>query len=235
MDSICFFFVDAIVSSLCSRTRRPPPSQVMRASAITVTRNVLRRFSTAHQPDTSAHVIYRNPRRLRAAGMTALAVGQAGFWGTAATLAHQAPEPLISTGWGFAGFGLSAAFAALVNTYLRRNVAEIALLNGASIRVTSHSFGGMLSDPLVVEPHGLIAGPHRDSQKERYWTFGVSSSKSRRPFYFFIDTKNGILDPAAMAALVNGGEHLLVFSHKRDAQIMRNRWRQWEQTCGRNA
>ncbi|KAI0565350.1 hypothetical protein FGB62_19g139 [Gracilaria domingensis] len=208
---------------------------VVGVSTISITRNAIRSFSAASYADTSAHIIYRNPRRLRAAGMTVLAIGQAGFWGTATTLAQQASEPLISSGWGIAGFGLSAAFAAMVSAYLRRNVAEVALLNGACIRVTAHSFGGMLSDPVVVKPNQLIAGPHRDSVKERYWTFGVSSTKSRRPFYYFVDTKNGVLDAPAMAALVNGGEHLLAFSHKRDANIMRTRWHQWEQASGRGA
>ncbi|PXF47661.1 hypothetical protein BWQ96_02523 [Gracilariopsis chorda] len=196
-------------------------------------RIALRSYSTPPSSSTrSAHIIYNNPRRLRAAGMTLLAVGQAGFWGMATALAQQAPEPLISSGWTVAGVGLSAAFAAMVNAYLRRNVAEIALLNGASIRVTAHSFGGMLSTPVVFTPHTIVRGPKRDDPSERYWTFGVKSS-SPRPFYYFVDTSHGVLDRHALAALVNGGEHLMAFSHKRDAQIMTSRWHQWQQISGK--
>lgn len=179
-------------------------------------------------PSTPVHCIYTNPRRMRSAAMTLLATGQAGFWASTAYLAHQIPEPLIGPVWTYAGFGLSAAFAALVATYLRRSVAEMALIeaSGPALRVTPHGIGGMLGSPVVIPATELVSGPGGDDPKQRYWTFARRAEGIK--LYYIVDVKKGVQDEDAVKAVVKGGEHLLAFSHRRDAAVMKERWRQWK-------
>lgn len=174
-------------------------------------------------------VIYNNPQRLRAAGMTFVAATQAAFWASATTLAHQFPDPLLTPAWSVAGFGLSAAFIAMVRAYLRRNVAEMSLVDGPSLSITAHSFCGFLRTPVVVPADDVIPSPKKDDVSERYWTIGIRQPSGRK-FYYIVDTTNGVLDQTALSAAARGGDHLLVFSHKRDGGLMRHRWQEWERT-----
>lgn len=183
----------------------------------------------------AAYTIYRNPRRLRSAGMTLLAAGQASFWASAAFLSQQAPEPLIGVQWTYAGFGLSAAFAGLIVTYLRRSVAEMALVDasGPAVQVTPHGLAGLLGTPVLIPAKDLIAGPGGDDPQQRYWSFARKGPGVR--LYYILDVKNGVTDEEAVKAVVKGGEHLLVYIHKRDAGIMKQRWKDWQETAGKNA
>lgn len=167
--------------------------------------------------------------------MTLLAAGQATFWASAAYLSQQAPEPLIGLQWTYAGFGLSAAFAGLIVTYLRRTVAEMALVeaSGPAVQVTPHGLAGLLGTPVVIPASDLIAGPRGDDPQQRYWTFARKGGAVT--LYYILDVRKGVADEDAVKAVVKGGEHLLVYSHKRDAGIMKRRWQEWKDTAGKNA
>lgn len=166
--------------------------------------------------------------------MTLLAAGQAGFWASAAYLSQQAPEPLIASQWTYAGFGLSAAFAALIATYLRRSVAELALIqaSGPALRVTPQGLAGLLGSTVVIPAKDLIAGPVGDDPKQRYWTFATKGPGLR--LYYIVDTRKGVHDQEAVRAVVKGGEHVLLYSHRRDATIMKQRWQHWKDTSAKN-
>lgn len=178
---------------------------------------------------TDAYTVYHNPRRLRSASMTALSISQASFWAGASYLSQQVAEPLISPTWTVAGFGLSAAFSAMIAAYLRRNVVNISLVNGPAVRVTAHNFAGIINQPIDIPASHIVAGPHKDSSKERFWTFGVRGA-SGRVFYYIVDTQRGVIDRDAIGAIARGGDHLMAYSHKRDAGLMQTRWNQWQQT-----
>lgn len=177
---------------------------------------------------TPPHEMYNNPRRGRAAGLTALAAGQATFWGITSTLTSQIAEPLFSPVYTYAGFALSAAFVALISSYLRRSVAHVALVDGPCLVVTPHAVAGLRASPVLVPAAHLVAGVRKDDAGERYWTLGVKTSEQKRPFYYIIDTNHGVVDRRALAAAVRGGHHLLAFSHKRDAEMMKQRWQIWK-------
>lgn len=192
-----------------------------------------RALSTGVQPRGA--LVYQSPGRVRAAAVSALAVGQAGFWGSAAAMAATAPEQLLGPAWSMAGFGLSAAFVGMVNAYLRRSVAEMTVVSGAAgphLEVTAHAFGGMLRKPKVIEAAHILPGPKGADPAERYWTFGVSEKEDGPRFYYILDTAKGVCDPEALAAVVRGGEHLMVLSHRRQAGEMRQRWLSWQREEG---
>ena len=183
--------------------------------------------SNLEQSNLDNPVIYNNPRRGQSAAMTVLAIGQAGFWASAAALGQSVPDPILSPGWTVAGFGLSAAFFAMINAYLRRNIAQISLIDGPSLEVITHSLGGRLRSPVLIKAADIIPGPHRDKTSERYWTFGVKRGEHRSSYYYIIDRHQGVIDSEAVAALARGGDHLMVYAHKRDAGRMQTRWKQW--------
>lgn len=196
----------------------------------------LRTLSTLPStPSTPVHRIYSNPRRLRSAAMTVLATGQAGFWASAAFLSHQVPDPLLGPVWTYAGFGLSAAFAALIAAYLRRSVAEMALVeaSGPALRVTPHGLAGLLGNPVNIPASELVCGPGGDDPNHRYWTFARRGQGIT--LYYIVDVHRGVQDQDAVKAVVKGGEHLLAYTHRRDAAIMKERWHQWKETNKREA
>lgn len=197
-------------------------------STPTALRTLHRVLSTKSTNTQQAHIIYSNPRRGRAAAMSVLAIAQAGFWTSATILAQQVPEPILGPAWSVGGFGLSAAFGLLINTYLKRSVSEIALLNGPAIRVTAHAFGGVAARPVTMRAADVKAGAQKDDDNERYWTF-ANRSEGASTLYYVVDMNSGVVDRDAVRAIVKGGEHLMVFSHKRDAGQMRQRWEQWKE------
>ncbi len=162
--------------------------------------------------------------------MSGLAGAQASFWAYTAYLTSQAPEPLLTPIWTVGGLGLSVAFAAMVKAYLKRSVAEISIVHGASerVRVITSAVGGRLSDPVLLDPAKITGGPHKDSAKERYWTFAIVPEGKHSKFHYIVDTYRGVEDKAALAALARGGEHFLALAHKRRAAEMKKRWSTWE-------
>ena len=175
-------------------------------------------------------LVYRRIRRGHSLMMSGLAGAQASFWAYTAYLTSQAPEPLLSPAWTVGGLGLSVAFAAMVNAYLTRSVAEISIIHGANeqIRVITSAIGGRLSDPVLIDPSKITGGPHKDSAKERYWTFAIKPEGKHSKFHFIVDTSRGVQDKVALAALARGGEHFLALSHKRRAAEMKERWSTWQ-------
>lgn len=209
--------------------RSPTLSHPLPLSAMSLVRTLyhLRPTIQTRLSHTQPHKIYSNPRRLRSVGITSLAIAQASFWATATSLSHQStiPLPPAST---LLGFGLSAGFGALIAAYLKRTVAHIELLDGARVKVVAHSVAGLFSAPVIIDANELVPGPKADDPAERYWTFGLRGAG--RTYFYIVDMKQGVLDRQALAAVAKGGEHLLVFSHKRDAMFMQGRWEQWQKS-----
>lgn len=175
------------------------------------------------------YTMYSNRRRWQSFGLTAVAVGQAGFWASASNLSFQISDPILGTPWTLLGFTLSGVFGVMVTAYLRRMVDKVQLLNGPVVRVTPHSIAGMLGYPVDIPAAEIVPSPHRDDPKQRHWTFGVKTA-SGRTFYYILDMKVGVVDRDGLAAIVKGGDHFMAWSHKRDAEIMRNRWQQWRKS-----
>lgn len=104
--------------------------------------------------------------------------------------------------------------------------------SGPALQVTPHGLAGLLGKPVVIPAKELIAGPAGDDPKQRYWSFARKGTGMR--LYYIVDANKGIQDEEAVRAVVRGGEHLLVYSHKRDATIMKQRWQEWKETAGKN-
>lgn len=137
------------------------------------------------------------------------------------------PEPLISSAWTFGGFGLSAAFAGLIATYLRRNVADLCLVDthsGPGILLRAHSFVGVGKEHFI-PAREIVGGECKDG--ERYWTFARQGNGLR--LYYIVDVNHGVQDMEAVKAVASGGTDLLVLSHRRDAGRMRRRWEEWKE------
>lgn len=172
------------------------------------------------------YTMYSNKRRFQSFGLTAVALGQAAFWGSASNMSSQMADPVLGPTWTIFGFGLSGAFGMMVTAYLRRMVYEVQLLNGPVVRVTPHTIAGMLGYPVDIAAEDIIPGPQGADPKQRHWTFGVKSSTGRT-FYYILDMKVGVVDRDGLAAVVKGGDHFMAWSLKRDAEIMKRRWQQW--------
>lgn len=182
--------------------------------------------------------IYSNVKRVRAFGMSFLALAQGGFWASTAYMSSTAAESLLSPIWTFGGAGLSALFAGMVSVYLRRSVAKMSVHGaGASeVLVSTYAFGGFVRAPVALETKKLVGGPKGANFDERHWTFGVKEDKDAGAAYFVVDTKRGVLDESAVAAICStayGGESLLVLAHRRRAGEFRERWKDWEEGKGR--
>lgn len=185
------------------------------------------------KPSIAPSIVYKRVRRGHSFLLSALAGTQASFWGYTAFLTQQTPDPLLSSTWTIGGLGLSVAFGAMVNAYLKRNVAEVSIVHGSTerVRVATHAFGGRISKAVLIEPSAIIGGPKKDDPQERYWTF--AHDRPGLKLYYIVDTAKGVQDRAALAAIVRGGEHFLALAHKRRAAEMRDRWRAWEAESGR--
>lgn len=157
-------------------------------------------------------------------GLAALAGSQATFWGIAAYASQTAPEPLVGGAWTVGGFGLSAAFVGLIVTYLRRSVAEVAVMDGAGgikVRVTTHGFGR----EEVIPAREIVGGV--GGREERYWTFARKGEGLR--LFYIVDMEYGARDLEGVKAVVGGGDMLMALAHKRNAGRMRRRWEEWKE------
>lgn len=174
-------------------------------------------------------LVYRRHRRGYAFFMSALAGTQASFWGYTAYLSQQVPNALLSPPWTLGGLVLSTAFAGMVHLYLRRSVAEISILDGSAqrLQVSTHAFGGRIGKPVDLDLGDIVGGPKKDDADERYWTFAVRR-EGRTSLHYIVDTRKGVVDAPALAALARGGEHVLALAHRRRAAEMQGRWQEWE-------
>lgn len=186
-------------------------------------------FKGPEYESVPVYTMYSNKRRFQSFGLTAIAVGQAGFWGSASNISSQLADPLLGSTWTLFGFCLSGIFGVMVTAYLRRMVCEVQLLNGPVLRVTPHSIAGMLGYPVDIPAAEIVPSPRGADPKQRHWTFGVKSATGRT-FYYILDTKVGVADRDGLAAVVKGGEHFMAWSHKRDAEIMKRRWQEWRRS-----
>lgn len=183
--------------------------------------------SAAASPSVPPYELYTNPRRLHSLGLTSLAVGQAGFWASATNMSTQVVDPMFGAGWTVFGFSLSAVFALMMSSFLRRSVAHLHVLNGPTVRVVSRNLFGTYSAPVDIAARDLIAGRRADTiERERHWTFGVKLP-SGRTFYYIVDMSSGVVDRDAIHAIAKGGEHFMAWSLKRDAHVMKQRWQDW--------
>lgn len=216
--------------------RAQPLARGLHSSTIPVSRSYATRTRTDHQTIPPS-LVYRRVRRGHSLLMTGFAGTQGLFWGYTAYLSSLVPDPLLSTGWTVAGLGLSTAFAAMVQTYLKRSVAEISIVHGASdrVRVVTNAMGGRLSEAVLLDPGKISGGPKKDDPKERYWTFAVKNEAATWKFHYIVDTAHGVKDSKALASIACGGEHFLALAQKRRAKEMRDRWHKWEtENGGRN-
>lgn len=182
-------------------------------------------------------VVLSNIRRLKPFAVSTLAVGQGVFWLAASYLSGISTEPLLSPLWTFGGAGLSFMFGGMVHLYLSRLVAVISVdeSDGTRLGVTTYSFGGYLRTPRIVKTSHIVGGPKRDASDERYWTFGVQPDPNKRAYYYILDKKRGVLDEEAIRAICStprGGSLLMILAHKRQANEMRSRWRDWQRKKG---
>lgn len=173
--------------------------------------------------DERSQVLYHNPRRLESVGLTMLAGGQVTFWSYATVVSTHTPDPVLGTVWSASGLGLSALFVLLITTYLRRLVAHVHLINGPVIRVTTHRLGGMLGKSFDVPALRIVSGGKTDS---RHLTFGIKT-RNEKTLYYHVDMKSGIKDRVGLAAIADGGDHVVKWAQKRDAESMQRRWREW--------
>lgn len=186
---------------------------------------------------TTDTLVYKHGNRMQGMGISAIAIVQTGFWASTAYAATGIVDPLISPLWATGGVGLSLVFVAMVHAYLRRSVAALSVIgtNAAEVRVRTRGFGGYMRSAETIQTKNLVGGPHGDNSKERYWTFAEKRTTDDRPFFFIVDTKHGMLDQAAVAAICStqeGGSKLMVLAHKRQATEMRRRWNDWEKAKG---
>lgn len=172
------------------------------------------------------YTLYTNPRKWRSIGLTMLAGSQTVFWGCATSLSTQASEPLLGTAWTVGGLGLSALFAFMVSAYLRRLVAHIHLLNGPIIRVTPHGIAGTLGGPVDLPARYIIPGSTCNNTKASYWNFGARQDNGRT-IYYVVDMREGVKDLSGLVAIVRGDKHVIAWSLKRDAELMKRRWQEW--------
>lgn len=173
--------------------------------------------------DSSSRVLYKNSRRLESVGLTILAGGQASFWSYVTVDSTHTLEPVLGIEWSAGGLGLSALFAVLITSYLKRLVAQVHLLNGPVIRVTTHGLGGCLRKPFDVPAVRVVPGSKTDS---RHLTFGIKTGGGHI-IYYHVDMKYGVKDPVGLAAIADGGDHVVKWAQKRDAESMQRRWRDW--------
>jgi hypothetical protein len=192
--------------------------------------------SAARGFGAEATEVYRCVKRVRAAGISGIALLQGGFWvGGAYVTATAAGEPLVSPLWMAGGAGLSALFAGMVGAYLSRSVAVLSVAGAGAtkVHVQTYRFGGLLGAPVALETRHIVGGPKGADERERHWTFGVKEIKDAGATYYVVDRKRGVLDEDALSKICStayGGEALMVLAHKRQAVEMKTRWRQWEES-----
>ena len=107
------------------------------------------------------------------------------------------------------------------------SVAELTIEHGAKdkLRVLTHTHFGLLSAPSYVDPSQVKAGPHKDSDKERYWTFAV---KDKGRLHYIIDTKNGVIHKPVLKAIARGDTAFKAILDKMRSSEFRENWRNWK-------
>lgn len=101
------------------------------------------------------------------------------------------------------------------------------MVHGAKdkLSVQTHTPFGLISAPTFVDPDQVKAGPHKDSDKERYWTF---AAKDKGRLHYIIDTKNGVVDKPVLKALARGHPAFSDCLRNLRSAEFRENWRAWK-------